>query len=61
MTKLKHGSLFSGLGGGGGSIRIACHEYGFDFTGAEINPIIWEKQERRFQPYLKKLKFDFHD
>ena len=45
----------------GGSIRIACHEYGFDFTGAEINPIIWEKQERRFQPYLKKLKFDFHD
>ena len=34
---------------GSGSIRIACHEDGFDFVGTEINEWYFQKQEERFK------------
>jgi site-specific DNA-methyltransferase (adenine-specific) len=37
---------------GSGSIRIACHEMGFDFEGCEIDKDYWEAQERRYRIFL---------
>ena len=34
---------------GSGSIRIACHDMGFDFEGCEIDKDYWEAQEERYQ------------
>ena len=34
---------------GSGSIRIACHDMGFDFTGCELDPDYWKAQEARYQ------------
>ena len=39
---------------GSGSIRIACHDMGFDFTGCEIDKDYWEAQEKRFQNHIKQ-------
>lgn len=34
---------------GSGSIRIACHDMGFEFTGCELDKDYWEAQEQRFK------------
>jgi site-specific DNA-methyltransferase (adenine-specific) len=39
---------------GSGSIRIACHDLGFDFEGCEIDKDYWEAQEARFQQHIKQ-------
>ena len=36
---------------GSGSIRIACHDMGFDFEGCEIDKDYWEAQESRYQQH----------
>jgi site-specific DNA-methyltransferase (adenine-specific) len=33
---------------GSGSIRIACHDMGFDFIGCELDIDYWQAQEKRF-------------
>ena len=37
---------------GSGSIRIACHDMGFDFEGCEIDKDYWEAQEKRYQQHI---------
>jgi site-specific DNA-methyltransferase (adenine-specific) len=39
---------------GSGSIRIACHDMGFDFEGCEIDEDYWNAQEERFNNYIKQ-------
>ena len=47
---------------GSGSIRIACHDMGFDFIGCEIDKDYWEAQEKRFKDYLSQPKlFDTNE
>lgn len=41
---------------GSGSLRIACHELGFDFYGCEKNADIFNDQEKRFNEQLKQQK-----
>lgn len=44
---------------GSGSIRIACHDMGFDFTGCELDLDYWQAQEDRYQEHIKnKEMFD---
>ena len=37
---------------GSGSIRIACHDLGFDFEGCEIDPDYWQAQEDRYNNHI---------
>jgi site-specific DNA-methyltransferase (adenine-specific) len=37
---------------GSGSIRIACHDMGFDFEGCEIDPDYWQAQEQRYKIHI---------
>lgn len=37
---------------GSGSIRIACHDLGFDFEGCELDPDYWQAQEERFKNHV---------
>lgn len=37
---------------GSGSIRIACHDLGFDFTGCEIDPDYHKSQEGRYKNHI---------
>lgn len=39
---------------GSGSIRIACHDMGFDFTGCELDKDYWKAQEERFNEYTSQ-------
>ena len=39
---------------GSGSIRIACHDMGFDFTGCEIDKDYYNDQETRFKNHCKQ-------
>jgi len=39
---------------GSGSIRIACHDLGFDFTGCENDADYWQAQEDRFQTHIEQ-------
>ena len=39
---------------GSGSIRIACHEMGFDFEGCEIDKDYWEAQEARYNQHISQ-------
>ena len=39
---------------GSGSIRIACHDMGFDFTGCEIDKDYYGAQEKRFKDHTKQ-------
>jgi site-specific DNA-methyltransferase (adenine-specific) len=34
---------------GSGSIRIACHDMGFDFEGCELDADYWQAQEERYK------------
>ncbi len=36
---------------GSGSIRIACHDMGYDFTGCELDPDYYAAQEERFNTH----------
>ena len=45
---------------GSGSIRIACHELGFDLTGCELDKDYWEAQELRYKEWLKKFNNEFY-
>jgi site-specific DNA-methyltransferase (adenine-specific) len=45
---------------GSGSIRIACHELGFDFTGCELDKDYYEAQEKRYKEWLKKFNNEFY-
>jgi site-specific DNA-methyltransferase (adenine-specific) len=37
---------------GSGSLRIACHDLGFDFEGCEIDGDYWEAQEERYKNHI---------
>ena len=37
---------------GSGSIRVACHDLGFDFTGCELDKDYYEANEKRFQNHI---------
>jgi site-specific DNA-methyltransferase (adenine-specific) len=39
---------------GSGSIRIACHDMGFDFEGCEIDKDYWEAQEKRYKTHVSQ-------
>jgi site-specific DNA-methyltransferase (adenine-specific) len=39
---------------GSGSIRIACHDLGFDFEGAEIDADYWQAQEDRYNNHIQQ-------
>ena len=39
---------------GSGSIRIACHDMGFDFTGCEIDKDYYNDQETRFKNHCQQ-------
>lgn len=41
---------------GSGSIRIACYDLNFEFTGCEINKDYWKEQDERYNSYIKQLK-----
>jgi len=41
---------------GSGSSRIACAEFGFDFTGFEIDKHYFDAQEKRFANYKAQLR-----
>lgn len=41
---------------GSGSIRIACHDMGFNFVGCEKDPDYWKAQEDRYKDHLAKGK-----
>ena len=41
---------------GSGSIRIACHDMGFDFEGCEIDKDYWEAQEKRYQQHISQIE-----
>lgn len=45
---------------GSGSIRIACHELGFDFTGCELDKDYWEAQELRYHEWKMKHENKFY-
>lgn len=47
---------------GSGSSRIAAYELGYDFTGYEIEPEIFEQQQKRYKEYTAQLSIkDFID
>lgn len=39
---------------GSGSSRIACYDYGFDFTGFELDKDYFEAQEKRFKDHTSQ-------
>lgn len=39
---------------GSGSIRIACYDMGFDFTGCELDADYWQAQEERFKNHISQ-------
>jgi len=39
---------------GSGSIRIACHDMGFDFEGCEIDKDYWKAQEERYNTHIQQ-------
>lgn len=39
---------------GSGSIRIACHDMGFEFEGCELDKDYWKAQEERYQNHISQ-------
>ena len=39
---------------GSGSIRIACHDMGFDFEGCELDQDYWQAQEERYKNHISQ-------
>jgi len=50
----KPGWLILDTNVGSGSIRIACHDLGFDFEGCELDPDYWQAQEERYQNHISQ-------
>jgi site-specific DNA-methyltransferase (adenine-specific) len=48
----KPGQLIFDSHVGSGSIRIACHDLGFDFVGCEKDSDYWEAQEKRYREHI---------
>lgn len=47
---------------GSGSIRIACHDLGFDLIGCEIDKDYWQNQEERYQNHTSQQSlFDIEE
>ena len=46
---------------GSGSLRIACYDLGFDYTGQEISPVHWQNQEDRFAQHIAQKRLFFAD
>jgi site-specific DNA-methyltransferase (adenine-specific) len=46
---------------GSGSIRIACHDMGFDFTGCENDADYWQAQEERYKNHIAQLELFEND
>ena len=40
---------------GSGSSRIAAYELGYEFTGYEIEPEIFKKQQKRYEEHIAQL------
>lgn len=51
----KQGDLILDTHLGSGSSRIACHKYGFDFTGFELDKEYFEAQEKRYNDFINQL------
>ena len=41
---------------GSGSIRLACNELKFPFTGFELDKDYYEAQEKRFKDFVSQLR-----
>ncbi|ORC37284.1 hypothetical protein B4O97_03580 [Marispirochaeta aestuarii] len=41
---------------GSGSIRIACHDLGFDFEGCELDQDYWQAQEDRYKRHIAQAE-----
>jgi len=41
---------------GSGSSRIACYDYGFDFTGIELDKDYFEAEEKRFKNHTGQIR-----
>ena len=41
---------------GSGSIAIACHDYGFDLTGYELDPDYYEAAKKRLEAHQSQMK-----
>lgn len=48
----KPGQLILDTHVGSGSLRIACHDLGFDFVGCELDPDYWKAQEERYKNHI---------
>jgi len=51
----KQGDLILDTHLGSGSSRIACHKYGFDFTGFELDKEYFDAQEKRYNDFISQL------
>ena len=50
----KEGDSILDTHGGSFSLRIACHDMGFDFTGYEIDKDYFDAAEKRFQNHIQQ-------
>ncbi len=50
----KEGDTILDTHGGSMSLRIACHDMGFDFTGYEIDKDYFDAAEKRFQNHVQQ-------
>lgn len=41
---------------GSGSLRIACHDLGFDLVSCELDPDYYRDNENRFQRHIKQAE-----
>ena len=56
MNYASDGNLILDTHLGSGSSRIAAYDLGYDFTGFEIDPEYYEKQEKRFKDFVSQLR-----
>jgi site-specific DNA-methyltransferase (adenine-specific) len=55
MNYASEGNLILDTHLGSGSSRIAAYDLGYNFTGFEIDPEYYEKQENRFNDFKSQL------
>lgn len=53
---IPQGSKIGDMHLGSGSSRISAHKWDCDFWGAEINPVIYKDEQKRFQKYMSQGK-----
>jgi site-specific DNA-methyltransferase (adenine-specific) len=56
MNYASEGNLILDTHLGSGSSRIAAYDLGYDFTGFEIDPEYYEKQEKRFKNFSSQQR-----